>query len=240
MSYLHFGFIAKKKYFWQYCNMLIAFTNLKGGVGKSTLAVHLASWLCTQGKRIALIDADTQHSSSIWTQEAEREVRVVPLHDPDDILEQAPQLVEEYDVVIADGPAGMAELSRAILLRADIALVLCGPGILDLRASNAAVRVIKQAQSIRSGLPRALFVPNKIQVNTLLSNDLLNAAAEIGIPVALTSIRFRQVYADAPTQGTTIFRMGTRAKDAIKELTELFTEVMNGRTPIDESGTKCA
>ncbi len=218
--------------------MLIACTNLKGGVGKSTLSVHLASWLCSQGKRVALIDADTQHSSSIWMQEAEREIRVFPLHDPDEILEQAPQLAQQYDVVIADGPAGMAELSRAILLRADLALVLCGPGILDLRASNAAVRVIKQAQSIRHGLPQALFIPNKIQVNTLLSNDLLSAAAEVGIPVAHTPIRLRQVYADAPTQGTTIFRMGARARDAIKELTELFTEVTSAQTSVDESGAE--
>jgi chromosome partitioning protein len=220
--------------------MLIAFTNLKGGVGKSTLAVHLASWLCDQGKRVALIDADTQHSSSIWVQEAERNVRVFPLHDPDEMLEQAPRLAEQYEMVIADGPAGMAELSRAILLRADLALVLCGPGILDLRASNAAVRVIKQAQSIRHGLPRALFVPNKIQVHTLLSTDLLSTAAEIGIPVAHTPIRLRQVYADAPTQGTTIFRMGARAKEAIKELTDLFTEVLDGCAPLDEPGAQCA
>jgi chromosome partitioning protein len=220
--------------------MLIAFTNLKGGVGKSTLAVHLASWFASQGKQVALIDADTQHSSSIWTQEAEPQIRVFPLHDPDEILEQAPKLVEHFDVVIADGPAGMAELSRAILLRADLALVLCGPGILDLRASNAAVRVIKQAQSIRNGLPQALFVPNKIQVNTLLSNDLMSTAAEIGIPVVQTPVRLRQVYADAPTQGTTIFRMGNRARDAIKELSELFTEVMNGRAPVIESGLRSA
>jgi chromosome partitioning protein len=220
--------------------MLIAFTNLKGGVGKSTLAVHLASWFASQGKQVALIDADTQHSSSIWTQEAEPQIRVFPLHDPDEILEQAPKLVEQFDVVIADGPAGMAELSRAILLRADLALVLCGPGILDLRASNAAVRVIKQAQSIRNGLPQALFVPNKIQVNTLLSNDLMSTAAEIGIPVVQTPVRLRQVYADAPTQGTTIFRMGNRARDAIKELSELFTEVMNGRAPVIESGLRSA
>ena len=104
--------------------MLIAFTNLKGGVGKSTLAVHLASWFASQGKQVALIDADTQHSSSIWTQEAEPQIRVFPLHDPDEILEQAPKLVEQFEVVIADGPAGMAELSRAILLRADLALVV--------------------------------------------------------------------------------------------------------------------
>ena len=40
--------------------MIIAMTNSKGGVGKSTLAVHLAAWWHEQGARVALVDADVQ------------------------------------------------------------------------------------------------------------------------------------------------------------------------------------
>jgi len=206
--------------------MLVAFLNLKGGVGKSTLAVHFASWLTMKGKRVAVIDADTQHSASLWLQEAEPSVRVFPLHDPNEIVDQAPRLAKQFDVVIADAPPQMAELSRVILLRADMAIVLCGPGALDLIASNTAVRVIRQAQDIRGALPKALFVPNKIQVNTLLSADLLATAADIGIPMVQTPVRFRQVYADAPGQGSTVFKMGPRAKAAADELTALFEEVL--------------
>ena len=206
--------------------MLYAFLNLKGGVGKSTLAVHFASWLALQGKRVAVIDADTQHSASLWLQEAEPDVRVFPLHDPDDIVDQAPRLAKQFDAVIADAPPQMAELSRVILLRTDVAMVLCGPGALDLVASNTAVRVIRQAQDIRGGLPKALFVPNKIQVNTLLTADLLSTAADIGIPMVQNPVRFRQVYADAPGQGLTVFKMGPRAKAAADELNALFGEVI--------------
>ena len=51
--------------------MNIVFANTKGGVGKSTLAVHLAVWLHDQGKKVALVDADKQRSSSPWVTEAE-------------------------------------------------------------------------------------------------------------------------------------------------------------------------
>lgn len=46
--------------------MIAAIVNQKGGVGKTTLAVHLAVWLHERGLRVAFIDADGQSSSSRW------------------------------------------------------------------------------------------------------------------------------------------------------------------------------
>jgi cellulose biosynthesis protein BcsQ len=40
--------------------MIIGFCNEKGGVGKTTLAIHTATWLARQGKRVVLMDLDTQ------------------------------------------------------------------------------------------------------------------------------------------------------------------------------------
>ncbi|HRZ38724.1 MAG TPA: ParA family protein, partial [Candidatus Paceibacterota bacterium] len=51
--------------------MVIALSNSKGGVGKSTLAVHLAVSWHEEGRRVALVDADVQGSSSLWLHEAE-------------------------------------------------------------------------------------------------------------------------------------------------------------------------
>ncbi len=44
--------------------MIITIANSKGGVGKSTIAVHLAAWLHEQGHSVTLADCDTQQSSS--------------------------------------------------------------------------------------------------------------------------------------------------------------------------------
>jgi chromosome partitioning protein len=51
-------------------------------------------------------------------------------------------LVEQAQVVIADGPAGLAELTRALLMVCDLALIPCGPSALDLEASRMTVEVV--------------------------------------------------------------------------------------------------
>ncbi|MDF3472419.1 ParA family protein, partial [Sulfitobacter sp. M57] len=46
--------------------MIISFLNQKGGVGKTTLSVNVASCLARQGHRVLLIDADKQGSATTW------------------------------------------------------------------------------------------------------------------------------------------------------------------------------
>lgn len=185
--------------------MILATTNAKGGVGKSTLAVHLAVWLQEQGLTVTLVDADVQRSSSRWLQEAEPAMKVVRVINPDEVRPTLKKLRRETHVIVVDGPAGLNDVTLRILLMADVALVPCGPSLLDLEASQLAVHVIKEAQESRAnGLPLAVFVANKVQLHTRLSRELLETAQNIGIPMAQTPIRLRQVYADCRGQGTTV------------------------------------
>ena len=93
--------------------MIIAIANSKGGVGKSTVAVHLAAWLHEQGYRVTLADCDTQQSSSEWVREAVPGIKAVRLDNPDVILNELPLLAADTDFVIADGPGSQTETSRA-------------------------------------------------------------------------------------------------------------------------------
>ena len=68
--------------------MIYALTNSKGGVGKSTLSVHLAVWLKDQGANVALVDSDVQGSSSVWLHEVDPDMRILRLQTPDDVLDQ--------------------------------------------------------------------------------------------------------------------------------------------------------
>ncbi len=199
--------------------MVIVMANSKGGVGKSTLAVHLATWLHERGHRVILADCDSQRSSSDWIREAAPDVKTVRLSGPDDILNKLPRLDREADYVVADGPGSNNEMSRALLLRADLALVPCKASMLEVRALSQATGILKQAKDIRkNGLPKAQ--------NYRLTQDMKEAAKSLRLALVETPLTLRQIYADAPGQGTVVWRMGSRAKDAAKEIERLFREIL--------------
>lgn len=208
---------------------IVALANSKGGVGKSTVSVHLAAWCHERGRRVTLVDADVQGASSLWLHEAVPEIPVFRLQTPDEILDQVPRLAVQFDVLVLDGPAGLSEVTRAILLLANLALLPCGPSALDLRAAQEAIRVVRQAQQIRGGPPQAVLVPNKLQVQYRLSQEMLAAAGSLGVPVT-GALRLRQAFADAAGQGKLVWRMDRSGEAATTEIEALFAEVMGHET----------
>ncbi|MDA7980149.1 MAG: ParA family protein [Pirellulales bacterium] len=205
---------------------IIAIANSKGGVGKSTTAVHLAAWLHELGHSVILADCDTQHSSSEWVREACPGVRSVILDKPNDILNELPSLAQDADFVIADGPGSQAETSRALLLRADLAIVPCKASLLEIRALAKATEVLRQAQDIRGGAPEAVIVPSMIGKRYRLTKELIEAATALQLPMAQTPLVLRQPYADAPGQGAVVWQMGSRAREASVEVKRLFSEIL--------------
>jgi chromosome partitioning protein len=205
--------------------MIIVVANSKGGVGKSTLSVHLAAWLAEQGHSVTLADCDTQASSSEWLKEASPDVRTVRLANPDQILDVLPQLALEADFVVADGPGSNTETSRALLLRADFAIVPCKASMLEVRALAQATSVLRQAQDIRAGKPDAVIVLSMVGKTYRLTQDMKDAAAALELPLAKTALTLKQIYADAPGQGAVVWHMGARGKEAATEAASLFREL---------------
>lgn len=206
--------------------MIIAVASMKGGVGKSTIAVHLAAWLSEQGHRVTLADLDSQASSSQWIREAAPQVKALCLKDPDEIINDLPTLAQETDFVVADGPGSLTEVSRALLLVADAAIVPCKASMLEIRALDAATKVLRQAQKIRSGMPEATIVLSMVGKTYRLTQDMKNAAALLSLPIATTYMSLRQIYADAPGQAAVVWNMGSRARDAADEVDRLFGELL--------------
>jgi chromosome partitioning protein len=206
--------------------MIIVVANSKGGVGKSTLSVHLAAWLLEQGHTVTLVDCDTQHSSSEWAREAAPGVKTVLLADPSEILDRLPTLGQQSDYVVADGPGSNTETSRALLLRGDLALVPCKASMLEVRALAQATNVLRQAQDIRGGQPRAVIVLSMVGKTYRLTQDMKDAAAALELPLAKTALTLKQIYADAPGQGAVVWQLGARGREAAGEVAALFREVL--------------
>jgi chromosome partitioning protein len=209
--------------------MMLAFANTKGGVGKSTLAVHLAVWLFDRGYSVALLDIDEQRSSSEWIRETEQGITTRTADNVDDVLSLAQELRESHDLVVADAPGGLEELSRTVLILADLAAFPISPSILDLRSVAKAAKILKYAQAINKGPPEARIVLNKMHKRDRISRELIETAPSLGISVAQSPIRNLQVYREAAQQGTVVTRMGTIGEEAAHDLTQLFIELLTDK-----------
>ena len=203
--------------------MITAIINQKGGVGKSSTAVHYAVWLQQRVQSVLLIDSDAQGSSSLWAKSLG--LTVITETDPNELAENIPDWSKGYQRVVIDGAGGLSETTRVILYYANVALIPCQPTALDLLSSGSVVKLVKQAQRFRSDLQGATFI-NRAIPRTRLARETEEALADIeGITHLQTMIYQRQCVADAFGQNQTVFDMGNVGAKSAQEYNALFNEV---------------
>jgi ATPases involved in chromosome partitioning len=208
---------------------IVAFVNQKGGCAKSTTAVHFAHWLVQQDKSVLVVDADAQRSSSQWCSKMEPAIATHVLQSPDDLLDQLTDLAATVDYLVVDGPAGLSEATRAILMRADLAVVPVQPSGIDVQSAADAVRLIKQAQSVRQGPPKAVMFLSRAVKGTKLKTEAMELLGKLTptIKVLKSVIHQKQVIADSSGQAATVWDLGGQpAKDSGKEYGRLFKEIV--------------
>ncbi|SIT13605.1 ParA family partition ATPase [Insolitispirillum peregrinum] len=184
--------------------MIVALLNQKGGVGKTTLALHLAGEWAGRGKRVTLIDADPQGSALDWSQQRAREngVRlfgVVGLAR-DTLHREAPELARDADHIVIDGPPRIAGLMRSALLATDLVLIPVQPSPFDGWASAEMLALLAEARIYRPALA-ARFVLNRCGARTIIARETAETLADHDPPVLATTIGQRVVFADAAQSG---------------------------------------
>ena len=208
--------------------MIIALLNQKGGVGKTTLATHIAGELAMQGSSVILLDADPQGSALDWTQRRSqnglpRLFSAVGLAR-ETLHQEAPELARRCDHIVMDGPPRIAALARSALLAADLVLIPVQPSPYDVWASAEMVSLIREAQVFRPAL-RAAFVINRRVSTTVIGREARNALTDQPLLSLLSEVRQRIVFADSVARGQ-LARELDADSNAACEIAALAAEVL--------------
>ncbi len=204
---------------------VLALVGNKGGAGKTTLCVNLATALSRRAPTVVL-DADPQRSSLQWRLLADNEDRVPVIDAVDDLESAISSAREDYEHLVIDCPPSVhAEQTGQALSLSDLALIPVQPSPLDIWASVHIEEKFDKAREDNPGL-RGYLVINQMEPRTKLSQLIRQALAELSIPAADTAIRRRMAYRSAVLEGRTVLDQGKRGEEAAEEINALINEVM--------------
>jgi len=205
--------------------LIISFLNQKGGVGKTTLAIHIADSLSRKDKKVLLVDADPQASALDWAENSENGNRFSVVGLPKKTLRNELRNIEaDYDYIVVDGPPRVHEIAMAAIAASDLIVIPVQPSPFDVWSLKDIVDLVNEVKTINEHLKTVLVINRKI-VNTAIGRDVVNALTDYNFPILTTAICQRVAYAESIALGQTVLHTNSDAK-ASEEIQALTNEIL--------------
>lgn len=185
-------------------NMKIGVTNLKGGVGKTTISQNLAACLAGLNYSVAIIDTDKNQNSIAWAEVRGRnedlpKIEVFGITDEKKLERGIQKLEKEFDVIVIDGTPSLSEMTTRVVLVSDFILIPILPAAQDIRAVQYFLERIEEARKFKPDI-YAAFLLNQYQ-GFNAQKEVAKVLDTLEVPVLTSTIKPRVAYNEVAIEG---------------------------------------
>jgi chromosome partitioning protein len=213
--------------------MVISVTNLKGGVGKTTVSVNIAVGLALKDYSVCLVDSDReQRSATEWRDNrtvASPQVTVVSVSEKQ-FTSEIKALRDKFDIVLIDGVPQLSELAQYTIGVSDLVIIPITPSLIDYRGFETFYKKYKEIKTMKEemgGRVKGAVLINRVQRNRLV-NEIPDAVQSYGITLFKSRLVDRLAYKDTFTEGLSVLEYkDEKAKEETRLLIEEIIELMN-------------
>jgi len=205
--------------------MILAVGNIKGGVGKTTLAINLAIARAASGRDVLLVDGDEQRTALTFTdvraeQNGQPGYTAVSLQGAA-LRTQVRQLSSKYDDIVIDVGGRDTGSLRAALTITETLLIPVQPRSFDIWAVDKMGELVAEARELNEGL-QAFMVLNAADAQGHDNKDAAEALKEIkGLILLDVVIGRRKAFPNAAAAGRAVTEYTPKDPKAIEELGKL-------------------
>jgi len=200
----------------------------KGGVGKSTISVNLASVAAQRGMRVLLNDCDLQKSSADWRDVRQADDIVASVTTTPTIHKDLPKYKESFDIAIVDcgGETISPILASAMGSANDNGIIIIPvlPSVYDIWATSDTIKVLRQVRGIQD--VEARFLMNQVIPNRIMGKEILKELDKYKdeVEVLTNKLYFRESFKKTIAEGKGVVESDD-AKTK-REMNAVFDEIL--------------
>ena len=204
---------------------VLAFTNQKGGTGKTTLSANLAVLWSNSQYKVAVIDGDHQKSLTYWIEArkkyyGEGDIGIDLLsYNSHSLGEDIKNIKRKYNFIIIDSPPSITYDTIQIVKNADRVFVPVQPSPVDLMATIPFLNLTKQERK------KAIVVLNRVLPRVRLTEAMILRLRYAGAKIARSRISSKTIYAETFSAGRGVVDISVNS-DASREIINLGNEIL--------------
>ena len=204
---------------------ILAFTNQKGGTGKTTLSANLAVLWSNSQYKVAVIDGDNQKSLSNWIEVrkkyyGEKDIGFdVHSYNSHSFDEDIKNIKRKYNFIIVDSPPSISYDTIQIIKNANRVFVPVQPSPIDLIATIPFLNLTKQERK------KAIVVLNRVMPRVRLTEAMILRLRYAGAKIARSRISSKTIYAETFSAGRGVVDISVNS-DASREIINLGNEIL--------------